>query len=146
MTSEPRHYMDEADIGSGEKSPGQHEVEQDVHAVYGSRIGSPLDGSHQHDIVDEQGYVEQGPEQGPQRSETPRNDRIGRLLQSGTHLARIVAQRLPDGSYEAQVYVRLRREPEIAETYIPAGNFGSESEAWRAAEERARRAFREHEF
>ena len=70
----------------------------------------------------------------------------GRMLQSGTHLARIVAHPQPDGSFEAQVYVRLTREPEVAETYIPAGTFQTEAEAWSAAEERARRAFDEHEF
>ena len=70
----------------------------------------------------------------------------GRVLQSGTHLARIVAVALPDGTFEAQVYVRLTREPEVAETYIPVGAFPTESEAWQAAEERAHRAFSEHEF
>ncbi|OWW22729.1 hypothetical protein AYR66_06535 [Noviherbaspirillum denitrificans] len=70
----------------------------------------------------------------------------GKILQSGTHLARIVAVALPDGTFEAQVYVRLTREPEVAETYIPAGTFPTEREAWEAAEERARRAFSEHEF
>jgi len=137
--------MDEPDIGSGEKSPGQHEVEHDMHAVgavEGTRPGKPLNGAQQHDVVDEQGYMEQGPE----GNEIARDDQVGRILRSGTHLARIVAQRQPDESYEAQVYVRLTREPEVAETYIPAGSFGSEAEAWRAAEERARRALRDHEF
>lgn len=70
----------------------------------------------------------------------------GKILQSGTHIARIVATPLPDETYEAQVFVRLMREPEIAETYIPAGIFVREQDAWSAAEERAKRAFREHEF
>lgn len=70
----------------------------------------------------------------------------GRILQSGTHVARILATHLPDDRYEAQVFVRLAREPEIAETYIPAGIYETEAEAWTAAEERAERAFREHEF
>ncbi|NEX60540.1 hypothetical protein G3574_05575 [Noviherbaspirillum sp. 17J57-3] len=70
----------------------------------------------------------------------------GRVLQEGDHIARIVAQPLSDDSFEAQVYVRLAREPDIAETYIPAGTFQSEDEAWKAAEERARRALREREF
>ncbi|KRB92920.1 hypothetical protein ASE07_14445 [Noviherbaspirillum sp. Root189] len=70
----------------------------------------------------------------------------GRMLQSGTHLARILAVKQPDDTYEAQVYVRLTREPEVAETYIPAGIFGTEAEAWKAAEERANRAFTENEF
>jgi hypothetical protein len=70
----------------------------------------------------------------------------GRILQNGTHIARIVAIRQPDETYEAQVYVRLTREPEVAETYIPAGIHGTEEEAWQAAEQRARRAFEEHEF
>ena len=51
-----------------------------------------------------------------------------------------------DDVYEAQVFVRLTREPEVAETYIPAGNFATEAEAWSAAEERAKRAFRDDEF
>jgi hypothetical protein len=53
---------------------------------------------------------------------------------------------MPDHMFEAQVYVRLSREPEVAETYIPAGTFGTEAEAWAAAEERAKRAFAEREF
>jgi hypothetical protein len=71
---------------------------------------------------------------------------IGRILQSGTHVARIVATPLPDATYEAQVFVRLTREPEIAETYIPAGVYETEEEAWAAAEKRAARALNEHEF
>jgi hypothetical protein len=70
----------------------------------------------------------------------------GRVLQSGTHIARITAAHLPDDTFEAQVFVRLSREPEIAETYIPAGIFLTEEEAWTAAEQRAKRAFNEHEF
>jgi hypothetical protein len=70
----------------------------------------------------------------------------GRILQSGTHIARIDTVKQPDGTFEAQVYVRLTREPEIAETYIPAGIFGTEAEAWAGAKERAQRALEEHEF
>lgn len=70
----------------------------------------------------------------------------GRVLQSGTHIARIVATPLPDDTFEAQVFVRLAREPEIAETYIPVGIYPTEAEAWSAAEERANRAFNENEF
>jgi len=70
----------------------------------------------------------------------------GRILQSGTHIARIVAQKQPDDTFEAQVFVRLTREPDIAETYIPAGIFETEEEAWKAAERRAARALEEHEF
>lgn len=69
-----------------------------------------------------------------------------RTLQSGTHIARIDSSRMPDGLFEGQVFVRLSREPEIAETYIPVGLYPSEEEALRAAEERAERALREHEF
>lgn len=121
MAQDPKHLMDEADIGSGEKTAGQKEVEQDVSSVKETQPGQPSG------------------EQTLQRAE-------GRILQSGTHLARILAVHLPDDSYEAQVYVRLTREPEVAETYIPAGIYASEDEAWVAAEERAKRAFREHEF
>ncbi len=69
-----------------------------------------------------------------------------RTLQSGTHIARINSSPMPDGLYEAQVFVRLTREPEVAETYIPVGLYPSEEEALRAAEERAERALRDHEF
>jgi hypothetical protein len=70
----------------------------------------------------------------------------GKVLQSGTHIARTAAVLQPDATWEAQVFVRLSREPEIAETYIPAGIYGSEEEALSAAQERARRALDEHEF
>lgn len=70
----------------------------------------------------------------------------GRVLQSGTHIARIAAMPEPDGTFEAQVFVRLSREPEIAETYIPVGMYPSEADALQAAEERARRALDNHEF
>lgn len=70
----------------------------------------------------------------------------GRILQSGTHIARILAVVAAEGMFEAQVFVRLTREPEIAETYIPVGMYGSEEAAWKAAEERATRALENHEF
>ncbi len=69
-----------------------------------------------------------------------------RVLQSGTHIARIAALEEPDGTFEAQVFVRLSREPEIAETYIPAGIFPTEELALEAAEARATRAIENHEF
>ncbi|HJV52734.1 MAG TPA: hypothetical protein VJ652_14805 [Noviherbaspirillum sp.] len=122
MAQEPRHLTNEADIGSGQKPAGQDDVEKDIRSVKGTQPGAP-------------------PGQSANEQAPP-----GRVLQSGTHLARILAKPQPDGSFEAQVYVRLTREPEIAETYIPAGIFASEAEAWSAAEERARRALREHEF
>jgi hypothetical protein len=53
---------------------------------------------------------------------------------------------MPDGTYEAQVYVRLTREPEVAETYIPAGIHPDERSALEAAQQRARRALDNHEF
>lgn len=70
----------------------------------------------------------------------------GRIIQSGTHIAKILAAKQPDDTYEAQVFVRLSREPEIAETYIPAGIFQTEEEALQAAEQRAERAINENEF
>ena len=70
----------------------------------------------------------------------------GRILRSGSHIARIVAMPEGDGTFEAQVFVRLAREPEIAETYIPVGMYGTEEAAWTAAEERATRAIENHEF
>ena len=69
-----------------------------------------------------------------------------KVLQSGDHLARVTTKQLEDGTYEAQVYVRLTREPELAETYIPAGTYPDEAQAQAAAEERARRALEEQEF
>lgn len=69
-----------------------------------------------------------------------------RVLRSGTHIARVTAQPQPDGTYEAQVYVRLSREPERAETYIPAGICPTEKEALELAEQRANRALNENEF
>lgn len=123
MAQDPRHFTNEADIGSGEKSPGQVDVENDVRPVKPTQPGTPTTTS------DGDGQAAGG-----------------RILRSGTHLARILAKPQPDGSFEAQVYVRLTREPEIAETYIPAGIYASEAEAWDAAENRARRAIEEHEF
>lgn len=70
----------------------------------------------------------------------------GKVLQSGTHIARTAAVLLSDATWEAQVFVRLSREPEVAETYIPAGVHPSEDEALKAAQERAQRAIDEHEF
>lgn len=69
-----------------------------------------------------------------------------RIIQSGTHIAKIQATKQPDETYEAQVFVRLSREPEIAETYIPVGIFPTEEEALIAAEQRATRAIDENEF
>ena len=115
MGQQVKHLMDEADIGSGAKTPGQVDVERDAQSLgrdnEGNDTGQP-----------------------------------GRMLQDGTHLARILAVAQQDGTFEAQVYVRLTREPEVAETYIPAGTYPTEAEAWAAAEERARRAFNEREF
>jgi hypothetical protein len=68
------------------------------------------------------------------------------VLQSGSHIARIATQPQADGTFEAQVFVRLAREPEIAETYIPAGVCPTEEEALELAKERATRALKENEF
>jgi len=68
------------------------------------------------------------------------------VFQSGTHIARYAAVEKPDHAFEAQVFVRLVREPETAETYIPAGLFPTEEEALASARERAQRALKEHEF
>lgn len=119
MAQESKHYINEPDIGSGEKSPGQKEIERETQTV---NVPPPSAAN-------------------PQNEPPP-----GRILRSGDHIARILALKQPDEMYEAQVYVRLTREPEVAETYIPAGVFGTEAEAWTAAEERANRAFKEHEF
>ncbi|HYD96634.1 MAG TPA: hypothetical protein VEC01_14995 [Noviherbaspirillum sp.] len=116
MGEQSKHLINEADVGSGSKSPAQKDVEREMQSISGEA------GQGNGSAVE------------------------GRMLQSGTHLARILARAQPDGTYEAQVYVRLTREPEVAETYIPAGTFPTEAEAWSAAEDRARRAFEEHEF
>jgi hypothetical protein len=122
MGQQVKHLMDEADIGSGDKSAGQKDVERDEATL--SSQGNPGSGNGQGN-----GALA-----------------AGRVLQSGTHLARIVAVPQADGTFEAQVYVRLTREPEVAETFIPAGIYPTEAEAWKAAAERARRAFDEREF
>lgn len=70
----------------------------------------------------------------------------GRTLQSGSHIARVDCKPQADGTFEAQVFVRLAREPETAETYIPAGIGATEQEALAIAEERAQRALDENEF
>jgi hypothetical protein len=124
MAKVTKHFMEEADIGSGEKTPAQKEVEQEQRSINPKAAGQ---------------------EQQHQPDDSGQNA-TGRILRHGSHLARILALVQPDGTYEAQVYVRLTREPELAETYIPAGIFNTEAEAWAAAEERAKRAFKEHEF
>ena len=70
----------------------------------------------------------------------------GQVLQSGSHIARIATKPQDDGTFEAQVFVRLAREPEAAETYIPAGISPTEEEALELARERATRALKEQEF
>lgn len=120
MGQQTKHFMNEADIGSGEKSSGQEDLEK-------AELAVPPTGN-----------MESLPDGGASPE--------GRLLQSGTHLARIVAVPQPDGTYEAQVFVRLTREPEVAETYIPVGTYPTEKAAWTAAEQRAQRAFTENEF
>lgn len=69
-----------------------------------------------------------------------------KVLRNGARIARYDAIEKPDHAYEAQVFVRLTREPEIAETYIPAGIYPTEQEALAGARERARRALTEAEF
>lgn len=158
MAKEIRHFMDEADIGSGEKNSGQREIDQEVQSVRVPQPDTPGDGRQLQDVVEEQKYADERStlsghnlediEKEKQVAGESEQDRANasRILQRGTHIARIAATELPDGSYEAQVYVRLTREPESAETYIPAGAFPTEAEAWKAAEERARRALDEREF
>ena len=125
--TQDKHYFNESDIGSGEKTQGQKDVERDELSL-GTTVATNLTpGSSAN-------------------ANTDREAQSGRMLQSGDHLARINVIQLPDETFEAQVYVRLTREPPIAETYIPSGTYGTEAEAWKAAEERAQRAFNEHEF
>lgn len=155
MAQNTKHFMDEDDIGSGEKLPGQNDVEQatqSLSAPVGTPVKThPLDGSRLHQGVEEQEFAEHKPTVGEMRARSTNGEHVetnlpGRLLQSGTHIARIFAEKQPDETFEAQVFLRLTREPELAETYIPVGIFATEAEAWAAAEERAKRAFKEHEF
>jgi hypothetical protein len=159
MAKEIKHFMDEADIGSGEKNSGQREIEQEVQSVRVPRPDTPGDGRQLQDVVEEQKYADENSSlSGHNLKDVAHEKRIanesmqqegggaGRVLQRGTHIARLDVAGLPDGSFEAQVYVRLSREPESAETYIPAGAFPTEEDAWKAAEDRARRALDEREF
>lgn len=124
----------EADVGSGVRTAGQQEVDRATQTVNVPlpQVGAPQDGSQLRQGLQEQVYMQ---------DQLP-----GRMMRSGDHLARIVAVKQPDDTFEAQVYVRLAREPEVAETYIPVGLYGTEAAALEAAEERANRAFKEHEF
>ena len=159
MAKEIKHFMDEADIGSGEKNIGQREIEQEVQSVRVPQPDTPGDGRQLHDVVEEQKYAdEHSTLSGHNLTDVEHEKRVAtdtsqredgggrRVLQRGTHIARLDVAGLPDGSFEAQVYVRLTREPETAETYIPAGAYPTEEEAWKAAEERGRRALDEREF
>lgn len=120
------HWMNEPDIGSGEKSAAQRKVEREQQALGEERRRSDSAGADTGDgAADNSG---------------------GDTLQDGDHLARVATRAMDDGTYEAQVFVRLTREPEVAETYIPVGTFPTEEAARAAAEERARRALREQEF
>lgn len=131
MAQDTKHLLDEADIGSGEKTSAQKEVEHEQQSLQDSKATEPL--------------KNQAPTEQPAGSQETSSS-PGKMLRSGTHLARILAVAQPNHTFEAQVYVRLTREPEVAETYIPAGIFDTEAEAWAAAEERAKRAFEEQEF
>lgn len=122
MGQEDKHLMNEADVGSGEKSPAQQQLERE-----------------QRELGPEITRRDSAESQGSGGSE-------GGTLQQGNHLARIATREQEDGTFEAQVYVRLTREPDIAETYIPVGIYPTEKEALSAAEDRARRALEEQEF
>jgi hypothetical protein len=150
MEKQTKHLMDEPDIGSGEKTPAQEDIEREERSVNVPlpQRGHPQDGGQFPQVIEEQRYADQRPTSEEQRPRyaSQQSSLPGRILQKGDHIARIATAELPDHTYEAQVYVRLSREPEVAETYIPAGTFATEAEAWGAAEERANRAFTEHEF
>lgn len=149
MAKESKHLTNEADIGSGEKNAGQREIERDMNSIPAEK-SQPQDGRQLQEVVEEQEFSESpllldGRNYRNEARLTEEADG-SRVLRLGTHLARFAAMRLPNDSYEAQVFVRLEREPQTAETYIPAGTFVTEGEAWVAAEERARRALNEREF
>jgi hypothetical protein len=148
MGKQISHLMDEADVGSGEKNQAQKDIEREERSIPAPHVGHAQNGSQFPQVVEEQTYSEQRPsaeEQRPPHS-AGHDSHPGRMLQEGDRLARISIAEMQDHMYEAQVYVRLAREPESAEIYIPAGSFGTEAEAWTAAEQRARRAFAEREF
>ncbi|MDB5793664.1 MAG: hypothetical protein JWR25_43 [Noviherbaspirillum sp.] len=148
MGKQISHLMEESDIGSGEKNEAQKDIEREERSIPAPHVGHAQNGSQFPQVVEEQTYSEQRPsaeEQRPRHS-AGHGSHEGRILQEGDHIARIATAEMPDHMFEAQVYVRLSREPEVAETYIPAGTFGTEAEAWAAAEERAKRAFAEREF
>ena len=55
MTAQIRHLMDEADIGSGEKSPAELETQHQINQIGRSvQAARPLDGRQQQSTVDEQ--------------------------------------------------------------------------------------------
>ena len=165
MAQESRHRMQESDIGSREKTPAQQDIESEIASLQppagvdqdrqgqhgksddtmttATKSRQALNGTHLHQGVEEQHRIpkKQDPADVQDTSALP-----SRILRNGAQLARIAALPLPDGTYEAQVFVRLAREPELAETSIPAGTFLHEDQAWAAAEGRARRAFAEHEI
>lgn len=157
MAKEIKHFTDEADIGSGEKNMAQRDIDRDVTSI--PERGQVRDGRHMQDVVEEQQYADERSTLGGYNLQDAERERMvamqsgqpdrqdgNQVLQKGTHIARIATAQLLDGMYEAQVYVRLMREPEVAETYIPAGVHPTESDARAAAEERARRALDENEF
>lgn len=124
MGQQNQHWMSEPDIGSGEKSPAQNELEQEQNALGDDRARRRADDG----------------------GRSKESGEPSHMLRDGDHLARYLARHLDDGTFEAQVYVRLAREPELAETYIPVGSFPTAEEALSAAEDRAKRALAEQEF
>jgi hypothetical protein len=128
MAQDTKHFLNEADVGSGEKTAAQKDLEREQQSLNGSKAAEPM----------QQGKDNASADEDPTAG--------GKVLRSGDHIARILAVAQPDQTFEAQVYVRLAREPKVAETYIPAGIHGTEAEAWAAAEERAMRALKEREF
>lgn len=72
MVRKSEHLLDEADIGSGEKTPAEREdLEQTKHLgeqqKQASQQGRPQDGSQLHQVVEEQQFINQ------QESHTPHN-------------------------------------------------------------------------
>jgi len=75
MTRKVTHLFDEADIGSGEKTPGQEEVERSIESIGKAPKQQPIDGK-QHRASEEQQAVNQDidfPEQGDQSMESKRS-------------------------------------------------------------------------
>lgn len=87
MASKSEHFINEDDIGSGEKTPAQREDQEQIQHLgkqqkEANRNVRPQDGSQLHQVVEEQQFLNQ------QESHTPRSlaepaDRADQGLEAG---------------------------------------------------------------